>query len=95
MINNFIWNNVWTFRPQNSATKQRQHVLVRFTKFNLVCAGGLVIAVLVLKLGVKSGFHLYLSNLSAIAVATVWNFSGNVLFTWSDEKLKISEERCI
>ena len=76
IINNFYWNDRWTF-------KRTQLSLRRFARFNLVSLAGLVITtgtlwVLVCHLGV----YYLAANLLGIALATIWNFAANSLWTW-------------
>ncbi len=83
IINNFWWNDRWTFgdlaAEQNKATQRG----LRFLKFNAVCAIGLGFNVLLLNFFFNT-FHLnrYLANLLAIAIVTVWNFWINLKLSW-------------
>ena len=83
MANNFVWNEVWTFRERTEGRVSWRNRLYRYLKFNAICSGGIVVAVLVLKalFGVL-GMNLYLSNLVAIVAATAWNFGMNYAFNW-------------
>ena len=49
MANNFVWNEVWTFRERTEGRVSWRNRLYRYLKFNAICSGGIVIAVLVLK----------------------------------------------
>jgi len=76
ILNNFVWNNFWTFRTQGVQ-------LARLAKFNLVSLGGLVITTIVLNtLVAYTGMYYLLANLIAIGVAMTWNFGINFLWTW-------------
>ena len=76
IVNNFFWNNLWTFRTQSAG-------LGRFAKFNLVSLGGLVITTIVLNLLVEyAGMFYLVANLIAIGIATGWNFVVNFFWTW-------------
>src|SRR6266545_3181636 len=44
IFNNFIWNDVWTFRGLASAGNIRVERLVRFGKFNLICVAGILLS---------------------------------------------------
>jgi len=103
MINNFIWNELWTFRkslplskhywdpneaqaatldPQ-PARSHRAAFFHRFLLFHVICGIGIGIAVLLLHLFHTSlSLNLYLSNLLAIIIVTVWNFGMNAVFNW-------------
>jgi dolichol-phosphate mannosyltransferase len=77
ILNNFFWNNLWTFR----ATQVK---LSRLAKFNLVSLGGLAITTGLLYLLAEryALVHYLVANLAGIAVATLWNFGVNLLWTW-------------
>jgi dolichol-phosphate mannosyltransferase len=83
IINNFIWNDRWTFRSQSLQQKGQRQMLRRFLKFNLVCLMGLILKALFLNLFFNV-LHLnqYISNFIAIALVTVWNYWINVKLSW-------------
>lgn len=79
IINNYVWNNWWTF--ERSAFS-----ITGFAKFNLVSVGGLAITTGTLYMLVTSmAVNYLLANLVGIALATVWNFGLNFLWTWGAE----------
>lgn len=75
IINNFIWNDFWTFRDLARYQKQWRQRVKRLAKFNIICGLGLGIKLLLLNLffGVF-GVNAYLANFLAIAIVTIWNF---------------------
>ncbi len=76
IVHNFFWNDHWTFRASGSS-------LWRLGKFNLTSVGGLLIASGVLYLlATRAGVHYLLANLVGVALATVWNFTTSLLWTW-------------
>jgi dolichol-phosphate mannosyltransferase len=76
IVNNFVWNNRWTFG-------ERSFSLVRFGSFNLVSIGGLVISTGTLyALNEWAGVYYLLANLVGIALATAWNFGLSFFWTW-------------
>lgn len=83
IINNFLWNDRWTFGDisrQQSGWKKR---LKRLLKFNLICLAGLILNVLLLNLLFnRFGLNRYLANLIAIAAVTLWNFWLNLKLSW-------------
>ncbi len=101
LTNNFIWNELWTFRNpsphrgeggckpdeveiRHSKFNTRNSLLRRFLLFNAICGIGIGIAVLLLHLFHSwLGWNLYLSNLLAIILITLWNFGMNAKFNWS------------
>lgn len=81
IVNNFIWNDVWTFRDRRATGWQAR--LGRLGRFNVVSLAGLGINVLVLWLFTDHlGVYYLLSNLAGIVVATMWNFLVNARWTW-------------
>ena len=84
IINNFIWNDVWTFRDISAGQKGGWARAGRFGKFNLICLAGIGISVLLLD-GQVYFLHLnvYLANLIAIVIASFWNFWMNLKFGWT------------
>ena len=89
IINNFLWNDLWTF---GDIARQQQGIsqrLKRFFKFNLVCLMGLILNVLLLNLFFNAfGINRYVANLLAIALVTVWNFWINLKLNWRVTQVK-------
>jgi dolichol-phosphate mannosyltransferase len=81
IINNFIWNDLWTFKSGTShKLTSRLH---RFISFHAVSAGGLVINMGILYLLTSVGGMYYLiSNIIGILVGFGWNFMVNRRVTW-------------
>lgn len=83
LINNFIWNDLWTFA---NVSRQQNHFgqrVKRFLKFNAICAVGLFLNVLILNLEFNA-LHMnrYVANLVAIMIVTVWNYKTNWKLNW-------------
>lgn len=83
LINNFIWNDLWTFAE---VSRHQNHIgqrLKRFLKFNAICAVGLVLNVLILNFEFNA-LHMnrYVANLLAIMIVTVWNYMTNWKLNW-------------
>ncbi|MEA5536953.1 GtrA family protein [Crocosphaera sp. XPORK-15E] len=88
IINNFFWNDAWTFGDISDREKGCRKKIKRFFKFYLICLTGGILNVLLLnifynlfdvKMIPKSE---YIANLMAIAIVTIWNFSLNLKFNW-------------
>ncbi|WP_313898042.1 glycosyltransferase [Nodosilinea sp. LEGE 07298] len=91
IINNFIWNDAWTFADVSMLQRGWSARLKRFLKFNLVCLAGLVLNVLVLNVVYNLVFGqrwAYLANLVAIAIVTFWNFWLNLKLSWRVTQVK-------
>ncbi len=86
MMNNFVWNELWTFRPNTTPAghqQSRQGRGRRFLVFNAICGVGIVLAVLLLHFFHDFlGWNLYLSNFAAIVLVTLWNFALNARWNW-------------
>jgi len=83
LVSNFVWNNLWTFGDRHEAEENKRTVLRRFLTFNAICGIGIGLSVLLLNLLYRvAGLNLYLSNLIAIGIVTVWNFGMNARFNW-------------
>jgi len=83
IVNNFIWNDIWTFSDviENKTTNTER--FQRFFKFNLICFLGLIINSLIVNLlFYKFEINEYIAKLVAIAAVTLWNFGLNLTFNW-------------
>lgn len=77
IVNNFIWNNYWTFGASGVAPRR----VVQFVAISLV---GMAINVAVFKVLLHFGVFYLLADLGGIGVAIVWNFIANSRWTWGD-----------
>ena len=85
IVNNFLWNDAWTFADLVQRQKSYQARFKRLLKFNAVCLTGLIVDVVLLLIFyqlVFSGHFKYLANLIAIALVALWNFWLNVKLNW-------------
>jgi dolichol-phosphate mannosyltransferase len=83
IINNFIWNDIWTFRSLTKGQRTFPAFFKRMLKFNAICFIGLCINVVALKCLLNIfGFNRYLANFIAITVTAFWNFHINFKFNW-------------
>jgi len=89
MINNFIWNEIWTFRRMADfekipSEKRSDGLLRRFLMFNCICGVGIGLATVLLRtFHLGFGWNVYISNLLAIGLVTFWNFGINSRFNWA------------
>lgn len=75
---NYLLNRWWTFQSTNP------QVGTEYAKYFLISVVGLGIDTLtVYLLNGKLKWNFYLSKVFAIGVATLWNFFGNLLFTFN------------
>jgi dolichol-phosphate mannosyltransferase len=83
IINNFLWNDFWTFGDISRRQPGKRQRLKRLIKFNIICLAGLVINVILLNLFFNVfGLNRYVANLVAIALVTLWNFWFNLKLSW-------------
>jgi dolichol-phosphate mannosyltransferase len=86
ILNNFAWNELWTFRDKRASAGGS--VLVRVLKFNLVSLVGLGIHEAVLTFFTEvTGLFYILSAIIAIFCAMIWNFFANVKWTWRSRQV--------
>ena len=83
LLNNFIWNDAWTFghiAKHQSTFGQR---VKRFLKFNAICSLGIFFNVVIINIEFNF-LHMnrYLANLIAIGIVTLWNYKSNKEFSW-------------
>lgn len=89
IINNFCWNDSWTFRDLAKNQRGWKMRLKRFLKFNVICLAGLILNVLILNLIFNVfGINRYLANLIAILAVTLWNFWLNLKLSWRVTEVK-------
>ncbi|ELS31009.1 MULTISPECIES: glycosyltransferase [Pseudanabaena] len=83
IINNFLWNDLWTFRDFSSQQTGWGKRMKRFLKFNLICLVGIGLNLIILNT-LYNYFHVnkYIANLIAIAIVTIWNFWFNLKLSW-------------
>jgi dolichol-phosphate mannosyltransferase len=85
LINNFLWNDAWTFRDLVGDQNGWRHRLRRFAKFNVICGVGLILNVVLLNVLFNLlDMNRYVANAVAIGAVTAWNYRFNVLLGWRD-----------
>lgn len=83
LVNNFLWNDAWTFRDIARTQTHWQARVRRFAKFQSICLAGLLMNTLLLNLQFNLlGMNRYLANAIAIAAVTGWNYWLNLKLTW-------------
>jgi dolichol-phosphate mannosyltransferase len=83
IINNFLWNDVWTFGDISDSQQLDNEQLQRFFKFNLICFFGLILNSLIVNFLVyKFEINEYMAKLIAIICVTFWNFGINLRLNW-------------
>ncbi|PSF38673.1 sulfonate ABC transporter permease [Aphanothece hegewaldii CCALA 016] len=88
IINNFFWNDRWTFGHITANQPGWSMRLKRFLKFNVICLAGLILNVFILNfLFNVVGINRYLANFIAIGLVTIWNFWLNIKLSWRTTKV--------
>jgi|ERR1035441_1798353 dolichol-phosphate mannosyltransferase len=83
IVGNFTLNELWTFRDLAVDNSWAARVL-RFGKFNLICLAGIGLSVLLLNVQTRCfQINMYLANLLAILIVSLWNFGMNLRFGWN------------
>jgi dolichol-phosphate mannosyltransferase len=83
LLNNFIWNDLWTFSNISKHQNTFGQRVKRFLKFNAICSLGILFNVIIINIEFNL-FHMnrYLANLIAIGFVTLWNYKSNKEFSW-------------
>lgn len=83
ILNNFIWNDTWTFRDLAAQQRGFRQRLRRLGKFQLICLAGVAINTILLNLQFNLlGMNRYVANAVAILAVTGWNFWLNLKLSW-------------
>lgn len=83
-INNFIWNRAWTWRDRQAQLRTPR--LVQFAQYALASWLGIAVQFMFTNLLVAH-FHYLVANTLAIAIASVFNFLANDVWTFGRVKL--------
>jgi dolichol-phosphate mannosyltransferase len=84
IVNNFSWNDAWTFRDLASTQLSLRAKWRRFLKFNAICLIGLAFNVALLNVLFNfAHMNRYFANALAIVAVTTWNFTLNRKFGWN------------
>lgn len=81
---NFTWNDLWTF--EGIGKEKLKDFVSRALKFNTVSLVGLGLKVAVFwALTEFTGLYYLVANLVAIMMVFIWNYMGNVAWTWNED----------
>lgn len=83
IMNNFLWNDLWTFRAATQEPKTARSRISRLVNFNLICLAGIGFSVALLDIQVY-WLHVnpYVANFLAIVIVSLWNFVMSMKFGW-------------
>lgn len=89
IMNNFLWNDRWTFGDISCHQQEWHERWKRFFSFNLVSFSGLILNVITLNLLVnRPGVNEYVAKLGASIAVAVWNFWFNLKLSWKVKRTK-------
>jgi dolichol-phosphate mannosyltransferase len=87
IVNNFVWNDAWTFRSAALAEPGLRAKLRRFLGYNAICIAGVGLNVVILNLLFNfAHMNRYLANAIAIVAVTAWNYGLNKKLNWAESK---------
>jgi dolichol-phosphate mannosyltransferase len=87
IFSNFMGNEFWTFRDLATADLSWRGRAVRLGKFNLICLAGIALSVLLLNVQTRIfDVNMYVGNLIAIVIVSLWNFGMNQKSGWKNVK---------
>ncbi|NDJ15860.1 glycosyltransferase [Myxacorys almedinensis] len=83
VVNNFCWNDLWTFGDVAREQPKKRQRLKRFLKFNAVCLMGIILQTLLVS-AMYDLFQIseFVAKPIAIAIVTFWNFWINLKLSW-------------
>ena len=83
VLNNFIWNDRWTFGDRSIQQPGLRSMVRRFLKFNVLCLVGIVLqGTLVGLMSKVVGVPAIGAKLLAITLVMLWNFWINLKLSW-------------
>ena len=83
VLNNFIWNDRWTFGDRSIQQPGHRSMVRRFLKFNVLCLVGIVLqGTLVGLMSKVADVPAIGAKLLAIALVMLWNFWINLKLSW-------------
>jgi dolichol-phosphate mannosyltransferase len=84
IVNNFLWNDAWTFREAARSEPGLRAKFRRFLGYNVICIAGVALNVVILNLLFNlAGINRYVANAIAIVAVTAWNYGLNKRLNWS------------
>lgn len=83
IVNNFFWNDLWTFRDKSAGQSRAAERWRRFLKFQIICLIGLTLNTGLLNFQFNVlDMNRYVANAVAICAVTAWNFWLNLKLNW-------------
>ena len=87
ILNDFTFNEIWTFSHRRRGERFTVKLAKRFSKFVASKAVGFFICIAALAIFTQvAGFHYLISNFLAIGASFIWNYTASTFWVWSREK---------
>ena len=87
ILNDFTFNEVWTFSHRRRAGLFTIELVKRFAKFIASKIAGFFICITALAFFTQIvGFHYLISNFLAIGASFIWNYTTSTFWVWSRGK---------
>ena len=88
ILNDFTFNEIWTFSHRRSSERLFAIGLVkRLAKFTVSKTAGFLVAISVLAFFTQVvGLHYLISNILAIGASFIWNYTTSTFWVWSRRK---------
>lgn len=84
-VNNFAWNRIWTWADRRDRNLHKP-LLLQFGQYALACWFAIALQIAFTKIFAGTGLHYLFANLTAIVLASVFNFVLNDL--WAFGRMK-------
>lgn len=91
MINNFFWNDNFTWRGRQQPVLWRR--VIQFPQFVIVCGIGIAVTAMFAQAFVLMDWNVYLGQMAGIIVSTAWSFLANNAWTWPEPKGEGTQRR--
>lgn len=83
ILNDFTFNEIWTFSHRRRGERFTVKLAKRFGKFVTSKAAGFFIAISALAFFTQVvGFHYLISNFLAIGASFIWNYTASTFWVW-------------
>ena len=89
ILNDFIFNEIWTFSYRRREGQFLSRIIKRFARFILTKAFGFLIAISTLAFFTQAvGLHYLVSNFIAVAASFIWNYAMSSYWVWAWKRNK-------
>ncbi|MHB1908840.1 MAG: GtrA family protein [Nitrososphaerales archaeon] len=93
IINNFVWNDTFTFKLETKDQQGLINKLRRLGKYNLLSLGTFALNLVVYAILLSFGWWYIAASLFAVAVSFVFNYFGSSRWAWKNKPVAQSPVR--